>query len=348
MLTAQCYNHSRFFQQGKLFMTVTSINRLFERELVPGVTLDDLDISQITHIIQNARELGRYEGTDNVLDYLERYHGIEHVDGQIVPTVAGVLAFAREPDRWLTFSGIDVGLFGSAQTLPTRSRVQQVRGPIFTVIDQAVELLKQVCTTMRLEGARLVPELDTPIIVLRELTTNAVVHRDLGIVGSQVRLHVYPNTIEWSSPGGLPAGITVETLLTAQYARNPNLAQFLYHAGYIERFGMGLDAVIEALRINTMGDPEFYDDRHSFRVRIRRATAQEPTAPNLSTPEGRAQAIMEIFSRQKAWRQNELQQHLNIPRSTLQRDLVDLVRQGRLTAQGATRNRIYILSENKG
>jgi ATP-dependent DNA helicase RecG len=184
------------------------------------------------------------------------------------------------------------------------------------------------------------------MIVLRELTTNAVVHRDLSIIGSQVRIHVYPTTIEWSSPGGLPAGITIETLLTAQYARNPNLAQFLYHAGYIERFGMGLDAVIEVLRLQHMGDPEFYDDRHSFRVRVRRATSQEPAAPNLSTSEGRAHAIMEIFSRQKAWRQQELQQHLNIPRSTLQRDLTDLVRKGRLIAQGATRNRIFVRKDS--
>jgi hypothetical protein len=55
---------------------------------------------------------------------------------------------------------------------------------------------------------------------------------------------------------------------------------------------------------------------------------------------------MEIFARQKAWRQQELQQHLNIPRSTLQRDLSELVQQGRLVAQGATRNRIYLRTED--
>lgn len=321
-----------------------SFNRFFERELVTGMTLDALDMSLVQRVMHHARSLGRYTGAEQALDYLLRYGGLEMVDGEAIPTVAGVLAFAYEPDRWLTFSGIDVGLFGSVQTLPTRSRVQQIRGPIFTVIDQTVELLKQVCSSTRLEGARLISELDTPQIVLRELTTNAVVHRELSILGSQVRLHIYPATIEWSSPGGLPAGITLETLLTAQYARNNNLAQFLFHAGYIERFGMGLDAVIEALRLNGMGDPEFYDDQHSFRVRVRRAIPHEATTPDLGTPDGRAQAIMELFSRQRAWRQIELQQHLNIPRSTLQRDLLELVRQGKISAQGATRNRVYFIN----
>ncbi|NTW97922.1 MAG: helix-turn-helix domain-containing protein, partial [Oscillochloris sp.] len=155
---------------------------------------------------------------------------------------------------------------------------------------------------------------------------------------------VYPTVIEWSSPGGLPSNITIETLLTAQFSRNPTLAQFLFHAGYIERFGMGLDAVIDALRLAHLGDPEFYDDRHSFRVRVRRAVSLQPTAPDLRTPEGRAASILDLFTRRQVWRQHEIMESLDIPRSTLQRDLASLVAEGRLIAQGATKNRIYQLS----
>lgn len=316
---------------------------LFDRQVVPDSQVDDLDLALVARTIAAAQNIGRdIEATEPVA-YLERYHGVLRDGDTLRPTVAGIVAFAREPDRWLTGSGIDLAFFESNQASPLSSRVRQVRGPIFTVIDATVTLLRDHCTTSRLDGARLVSVLDTPQIVLRELSTNATVHRDLAVYGSQVRIQVYPTVIEWSSPGGLPANITIDTLLTAQFARNPTLAQFLFHGGYIERFGMGLDAVIEALRIGHLGDPEFYDDRHSFRVRVRRAASLQPSAPDMRTPDGRHAAILDLFTRRRVWQQREMLENLSLPRSTLQRDLTELVRTGRLLALGATKNRVYML-----
>lgn len=322
---------------------MTTISLPYDRQLVPGAILDDLDLDLVARTIAAAVDLGRDPGPREPLAYLERYNGIHRAGDQPRPTIAGMIAFGREPDRWVPGSGIDIAAFATEQISPTGSRVRQIRGSIFRVIDDAVALLREHCTVSRLDGARLVNELDTPAIVLRELSTNAVVHRDLSEYGSQVRVLVYPTVIEWSSPGGLPSNITIETLLTAQFSRNPTLAQFLFHAGYIERFGMGLDAVIDALRLAQLGDPEFYDDRHSFRVRVRRAVSIQPTAPDLRTPEGRAAAILDLFTRRQAWRQHEILESLDIPRSTLQRDLAILVRQGRLQVEGATKNRVFKL-----
>lgn len=322
---------------------MTIISRPYDRQIVPDASLDDLDLDLVTRTIQAATDLARDPGPRDPIEYLERYGGAMREDDQLLPTVAGMLTFGHEPDRWLPGSGIDIAAFSSEQISPTRSRVRQIRGAIFRVIDDAVAQLREHCTMSRIDGARLINELDTPAIVLRELSTNAAVHRDLSVYGSQVRILVYPTVIEWSSPGGLPANITIETLLTAQFSRNPTIAQFLFHAGYIERFGMGLDSVIDALRLARLGDPEFYDDRHSFRVRVRRAVSMQPTAPDLRTPEGRTEVILDLFTRRKVWRQHEILASLTIPRSTLQRDLASLVLNNRLIAHGATKSRIYML-----
>jgi len=188
----------------------------------------------------------------------------------------------------------------------------------------------------------MISELDTPEIVLRELTTNAVVHRDLNVFGSQVRIHVYPSYIEWISPGGLPSNITIETLLTAQFSRNPSLAQFLFHKGYIEKFGMGLDVVLETLSRMHHRAPEFYDDGHSFRVRIYR-NIDQPAYLDMSTREQRIDAILALFTERNMWRQHEILTRLRTSRSTLQRDLDTMVKHGQLLAQGATKTRIYSL-----
>jgi predicted HTH transcriptional regulator len=294
--------------------------------------------------MRQGNETGRYAGPLDPHAYLLRYGGIVADSEEFHPTVAGVLAFSHEPDRWLTASGIDIALYRAEQLSPTQARVRQIRGSIFAVIDAAYAILKEACTISRQEEARLVDDLDTPGIVLRELTTNAVAHRDLSVSGSQVRIQVFPRYIEWSSPGGLPSNITIATLLTAQFSRNPSLAQFLFHAGYIEKFGMGLDVVSDALQRARLGGPEFHDDDHSFRVRVYRgAVSVSESIPQSA----RIAAILALFAERPQWRQREMLDRLSVPRSTLQRDLDLLVSQGRLSARGATRSRVYCLSDDR-
>jgi ATP-dependent DNA helicase RecG len=320
-----------------------TVQQSFDRQPVPDTSLEDLDLALVDATIRAGQDSGRYDGPRDPRTYLIRFGG-GVIDGAAIrPTVAGVLAFTHEPERWLTASGIDIAIYRSDQISPTAARVRQMRGSIFDVIDSTVAILQDECTIGRMEGARVVNELDTPLAVLRELTTNAVVHRDLSLFGSQVRIQVFPRYIEWISPGGLPTNITIATLLTAQFSRNPGLAQFLFHRAYIEKFGMGLDLVIEAMRRERLGSPEFHDDMHSFRVRVPRKQLLATHVPDMSTRDGRAEAILMLFQERGSWRQHELMERLQIPRSTLQRDLEELVQQQRLIVRGATKSRIYIL-----
>lgn len=323
-------------------MRPSTILQPFDRQPVPGITIDDFDLDLVSATMLAGQESSRYSGPRDIRAYLVRFGGVTDA-ATLQPTVAGVLAFTHEPERWLTASGIDIAIYRSDQTSPTQSRVRQMRGSIFDIIDSTVAILQDECTIGRMEGARVVNELDTPLAVLRELTTNAVVHRDLSLFGSQVRIQVFPRYIEWISPGGLPTNITIATLLTAQFSRNPCLAQFLFHRAYIEKFGMGLDLVIETMRRERLGSPEFHDDTHSFRVRVPRKLFLATHIPDLSTPEGRIDAILGLFQERSAWRQRELLERLQIPRSTLQRDLDVLVQQQRLVARGATKSRVYVL-----
>jgi ATP-dependent DNA helicase RecG len=328
---------------------MTALQQPFDRERVPGTELSDLNLALVEEVMFAGERTGRYSRSHDPHAYLLRCGGVVSDGPTLHPTVAGVLAFTPEPDRWLTASGIDIAIHRSNQIQPTNTQIKQVRGTIFAIIDDAFAILKAECTIGRLEGARMVSELDIPEIVLRELTTNAVVHRDLNVPGSQVRIDVNPSYIEWVSPGGLPANITIETLLTAQFSRNPSLAQFLFHKGYIEKFGMGLDVVLDTLNRTHHRAPEFYDDNHSFRVRIYRNVDQAAAYMDMTTREQRIEAILALFAERHVWSQRDLLARLRTSRSTLQRDLDALVKQGQLLAQGATKTRIYSLPhENEG
>ncbi|NTW97040.1 MAG: hypothetical protein HGB28_00605 [Oscillochloris sp.] len=351
----------------------------FDREPVLATTIRDLDLALLFRTIQQGLDLRRFNiddvpglttdalraGSEEAArSYLERYSGAVWVadepdhEPRLVLTVAGVLAFTRTPDRWVQSSGLDLALYDVdlrplpgglfAVPSPTQARVYPVRGPIFTVIDRAVDILRDACSTTYLDGARIMTRTDIPINVLRELTANGVVHRDLRLLGELVRVQVFPTAIEWISPGRLPpekfpedVPLTLEMLLRAQYSRNPSLAMFLFHGGYIEKFGFGLDDVVATLAANGREAPGFHNDTHSFRVRVVRDRIAESEPLLRDTPEGREQRIMALFAETPIWVPQAIEARLKIPRSTLHRDLRRLTQAGILRAVGATHSRYY-------
>jgi predicted HTH transcriptional regulator len=350
----------------------------FDREPVLTSSVRDLDFQLVFKTIQQGLNLRRFTIDDvpgltpealrvgdeeAALRYLERFGGVVWVgetpeNRRHALTVAGVLAFTLTPDVWVESSGVDLAIYRTdprrlarglqAVPPPTHANVYPVRGPIFSIIDRTVEILRNECATSSLEGARIVTRLDTPLNVLRELTANGVVHRDLTFLGELVRIQVFPSAIEWISPGRLPpekfpddVPLTLELLLRAQYARNPRLAMFLFHAGYIEKFGFGLDDVVATLEAEGRDPPGFHNDTHSFRVRVVRNRTPEPGTIIRDTPESRVQRILALFAETPTWAPQALEARLGIPRTTLFIDLRRLTKEGRIRVSGATRNRVY-------
>ncbi len=111
--------------------------------------------------------------------------------------------------------------------------------------------------------------------VVREAVLNAVCHRDYQIAASTF-LKQTLNTLEVVSPGGFPAGITPETVLTRQYPRNRRLAEIFQHCGLIERSGQGVDLMFNTTLREGKERPD-YDGSNIHEVRlILRGDIQDP------------------------------------------------------------------------
>jgi ATP-dependent DNA helicase RecG len=318
---------------------------LTDRQPVPGARFTDLDLNQVQRHIAVAKERGRYDGPVEPLEYLRLHHGVVDIDGAPVPTIAGVLVFAPAPERFLS-SGIDIAQFTGPTPRSTGLRfMEQVRGPLAVAIDRTVQILWiRSEHGYRLEGAQRIEEHAYPEVVLRELTVNALCHRDWSQDGSRVRIQMLPNCIEWISPGSLPPGVTLQNLRTAQVSRNRVLAQMLFHAGYVEEFGIGIDTVFDTLRDAKHEPPWLQDDGHFFTFRVLgKPIDAGATAPSLPPVDKRKASIIAMIEQQGPLTVSELQAQLSISRRTLQRNLQELVEQGYLHSTGATNNLRYYL-----
>jgi len=321
---------------------------LAERRIVPDARLEDLDLDLVRRHIRTAMERRGYEGTTEPIEYLQRYHCLVRDDGALRPTIVGVLAFAAEPDRWLDTAGIDVAQFsgpGAHSTALVFSR--QIRGPIVNVINRTVDLLwARTEHRTRLEGAERVEESAYNITVLRELTVNTICHRDWSLAGSIARIEIHPEFIRWITPGGLPTGVTVENIRVAQVSRNPGLAQMLYHGGLVEKFGLGIDTVLDILASWGCDPPIYHDDTTFFTFQVwgrsmRAAQASEDPAGLTA----RQERILAELRARRAATSSEIAAAVGAARRNVQRDLHVLLRQGLVRMDGpASRARYRALS----
>jgi len=149
------------------------------------------------------------------------------------PTGLGLLLFSPEPHRWVSGAYVDLAVYAGPEPDADRQKdAKQLRGTVVEQIEAALAYFQvspyvPVAASKDEWGRR-----DRPAYSLRALQegiVNALVHRDYTVRGSQVRVFLFPDRIEISSPGRLPNTLTPADLFAGcqPVRRNQMLAGFL-------------------------------------------------------------------------------------------------------------------------
>ena len=190
------------------------------------------------------------------------------------PAHGAVLAFGRDPQRWLPGAHVQFVRFdGDDMTDPIKSSAE-LAGQLDDVLNSVSRLLELNIET-RLDvtsGPREQRFPDYPVEALRQLAYNAVMHRSYEATNAPSRLYWFSRHVEIESPGGLFGAVTLETLRDgATDYRNPLIAEIMRNLGYAQRFGIGIALARQALLANGNPEPEFDPDHSRVRVTVRSA-----------------------------------------------------------------------------
>jgi ATP-dependent DNA helicase RecG len=214
----------------------------FDQQPVPGATLDDLDLVRFrleylpSFVPPDVLEANDRREADQLssLRLLAR-------DG--APTAAAILLLGKDPQAWLPSAYVQFVRFdGTALTDAVKDR-KEIGG---TLIDQLRELddvlAAHVATAIDTTGPREARHPDYPIVALRELARNAIIHRAYEGASAPVHLYWYKDRIEIASPGGPYGEVTVETFGQPGVVayRNPAIAEAAARLGFAQRFGRGI------------------------------------------------------------------------------------------------------------
>jgi len=189
-----------------------------------------------------------------------------------VPTNGALLAFARDPQRWVHSAYVQFVRFdGTEITDPILDRAE-LTGRLADVLNQLSSLIRLNIET-RLEigdGPRERRFPDYPVEAIRQLAFNAVMHRSYEGTNAPSRLYWYADRVTVDSPGGLYGFVTPENLGsgTTDY-RNQFVAEIMHQLGFAQRFGYGIPLALRTLAENGNPTPEFNVDHDRVLVTVR-------------------------------------------------------------------------------
>jgi len=110
-------------------------------------------------------------------------------------------------------------------------------------------ILRHISQGSTYEGVYRKDRWEYPIIAIREVIRNAVIHRDYSLRGKDIKIAVFDNKIEITSPGKLMPTVDFNDLEAGQSdIKNKTLAPVFKKLGIIEQWGNGLQLIAEELK----------------------------------------------------------------------------------------------------
>ena len=248
----------RLFQASGLFhYDLVEVSGAQQRHLNQSAICDYFSTYQIDYLQESEEERERLMCAS---DILSEHH---------IPTVGGLLLFGLAPERQLPQSGIRFAVYQGTEIGAELRDKKNFTGSLPMQIDNALSAIKaNLPIASTIEGTKRVEQSSYPDKVFRELLVNACVHRNYSIIGSQIRVFLFDDRIEFMSPGRLPNTVTIEKLTTGtSFARNPLLLKFMENLRYMDKRGRGLPMVYRESQ--KLGKPlTFKEDGEEFKVSL--------------------------------------------------------------------------------
>lgn len=219
-------------------------NISFDSEIIPEKPVADLNIDGFKTIF---KEKAGEELTDQALRKLDL---VKEMQGVKYPTNALIL-FADDSLRnsMFHYAKVECARFKGISSEEFIDR-KSITTNISTQAEEAYNfVLRHINQGAKVEGVYTVQRWEYPVKAIREAIRNAVVHRDYSLTGKDVKVAIYDDMIEITSPGLLPPSIDYAAMESRQSdARNKVIAPVFKRLGIIDQWGNGLTLIASELK----------------------------------------------------------------------------------------------------
>ena len=222
-----------------------SQGRTWDGVPLPKLSVTDLKPEAIAMFKQKAQARGRLTAEEASVSNDVLMENLHLVDEEGYLIRAAMLAFYRDPERWVTGAYIKIGFFENSDS---DLRYQdEIHGPLIEQIDRTIDLVytKYMKARITYEGIQRVEVFMFSREAFREILLNAVVHKDYSSC-NPIQISVYEDHMYIWNDGEMPANLrTTESLFAKHSSKpyNPKLAHVFFISGMIEAWGRGFDKI---------------------------------------------------------------------------------------------------------
>lgn len=321
----------------------------YSRRVVAELTIQDLDAAELARMRGLARQ-----GGDDVLASLsdsELLRALNLVGPNDQLTVGSLLLFGTSEAIAQHLPAYEVGFQDLHGTEIGANEIS--RTPLLRAMEQLVDRVEARNPEEDVEiGLFRVPLPRWATTTIRELTANALVHRDYTQFGPTL-VQLEGDVLTVSNPGGFPRGVTIQNLLTTiPRPRNPALADAFKRTGLVDRIGRGINRVFEEQLALGRPAPDYSGSSDSsVVVRIRSGPVDAELAGYVAQARrsGQEMTLADLLTLHEVRAERRITtaraaQLFQVDQASARATLNELVERGLLESRGERKGRTYHMS----
>jgi len=321
-------------------------NKSFDEEENFEYTLDSLNLEIIYNEFSKINKICNYEKLKNL-------KLIKNLNGKDIPTNALLIAlgiFDNSSIKCARFRGITKEIFIDKK---------EFNDDLFSNLENSIKFLQNhLNLNAEVKGLQLQEELEIPLLALREVVINAIIHRDY-LRNSDIKVAIYDDIVEITSPGGFVNGLTLEEVMNGRSEiRNKVLATLFRELKFVETWGSGIAKIQKLCKeknikfeINESGNfvsIVFYRPQN-----IQEVPNVAEKVPNVAeklfklVENEQEEKIVNFLIENKKINVNQVEKLLNLKERRAREILSNMVKKGILEKIGKTKGSYYIMKECK-
>ena len=200
------------------------------------------------------------------------------------PTLAGIMLFSDYPQAFfpqlcitaVSVPGTEISSTGSVGERFIDNK--RLDGTLVQMLNDALMFVRsnmKTATIIDPNTGRRNDRTEYPVIAIRELILNALIHRDYSIHTdtAPITIRMFSDRFEIENPGGLYGRMTLDRLgKVSADTRNPAIANAMEILGETENRYSGIPTIINAMEEHGLPAPVFESDRGVFKVTLYKRT----------------------------------------------------------------------------
>ncbi len=312
-------------------MHLQSIGTTWDATPAPERTIDDIEIQRVGYYISRTREIGRrhFKDDEDIRNLLNKLDLVRNNK----PMWATIIAFGKKPP---VQAKVKCGKIRGTSTIVDDFVVD---APLLDQVDEVMSYMKRVLKlSYAVSGKAQRDEIwEYPLEALREVVTNAICHRDYSSP-AEIQIKIFDDRLVVFNPGALPFGMSIEKLMDPNHnsvPRNRLIAMLFYDTGLIEKYGSGIQRILDDCQKLGIPGPEFKELEGGFQVIFYKDIYNEEHLTKTGINERQMKAVMYVKDKGKITNK-EYQSLNNVSKRTASRDLDELIKKSIIRQIGKT------------